>query len=254
MLMYANVFLMGLSLVKQVVVTPGLLNSFYPNVQWYLKRHKLEERFLTWISTLTALKLPPQVCVGVSLHLDFSLNFWHYCPPATDGVRGTKKKQLPSNASDFWTINILTHYSCSISHGFMVRKYKRMQHELIEFSSPQLACQSALELLQHCWRWENMLNPEDSATQETAANKRQASPWVSSHKFMHLTKGAVGSFHLLGISCGQKTPWCLTSDGNQPCWLSQKLLTEHLAAHLPFLLCWSWLELVCPTWLWAWQA
>lgn len=33
MLMYANVFLMGLSLVKQVVVTPGLLNSFYPNVQ-----------------------------------------------------------------------------------------------------------------------------------------------------------------------------------------------------------------------------
>lgn len=123
MLMYANVFLMGLSLVKQVVVTPGLLNSFYPNLQWYLKRHKLEERFLTWISILTALKLPPQVCVGVSLHLDFSLNSWPFCPPATDGVRG-KKMQLPSNASDFWTINILTHYSCSISHGFMVRKYQ----------------------------------------------------------------------------------------------------------------------------------
>lgn len=81
-----------------------------------------------------------------------------------------------------------------------------------------------------------MLNPEDSATQGTAENERQASPCVFSHKFMYLSKGAVTLFTFWG-KCGQKTPWCLTSDGNQPCRLPQKLPTKHLAAHPPFLLC-----------------
>lgn len=36
-----------------------------------------------------------------------------------------------------------------------------------------------------------MLSPEDSATQETAENERQASPHAFLYKFMHLTMDAV---------------------------------------------------------------
>lgn len=46
-----------------------------------------------------------------------------------------------------------------------------------------------------------MLNPEDSATQGTAENERQANPCVFSHKFMYLSKGAVTLFTFWG-KCG----------------------------------------------------